>query len=182
MSHIFQTTTDGVSIDRRLLDTGAKVVVSTRDRKKIAATAVADELTDLGPGVLFTTAAALSGATAADVELATITPGFPGKVVAAFAVVHTVTTTAGRDADVRVDIAGTSVDGGDIALTSANTDGAVGDVVSGALVLDTPAAEFGATDDIQFDVSALPAAAFLEGSVMFAVLVAPIRKDGAAAL
>lgn len=181
MSHIFQALTDQVSIDRRLLDTGDKVVVSTRDRKKIAGSAIADELGDLGPGVLFTSEVALSGATAADVELATITPGFAGKVVAAFAVVTTVSTTASTDADVRVDVEGNTVDGGLIELTSANTDGAVGDVVSGTLVLDTPNAEFGATDAVQFDVDAV-STPFVEGSVLFAVLVAPIRKDGAAAL
>ena len=181
MSHIFETATDGVSIDRRLLPTGTKVVVSTRDRKKIAASAIADELVDLGPGVLFTTAVDLTTAANADDEVATITPGFAGKVVATFAVVHTVTTTAGDSANFRVDIEGVSLDGGEIALTSANTDGAVGDVISGAYVQDSPKAEFGASDSIEFDVDGAPVD-FAEGDVIFGVLVAPIRKDGAASL
>lgn len=101
MSHIVQTNATQVSIDRRLLPTSTKVVLSQRDYAKLAASAVADELVDLGPGILFTAPYSLSGATEAGQVLATITPGFAGRVVNSFAVVTTAVSTAAKSASVQ---------------------------------------------------------------------------------
>lgn len=177
MSHIFETSVDNVSIDRRLLPANTKVVVSTRDRKRMPPAALND-LIDLGPGLVFTGLEPLVDAAADGTVLATLTPGFAGQVVAVFAVVTTPATTAAKSAAVQVEIEGEPVSGGVIALTSANATPA-GRVVSGSLIVADN--EFGAADDITFAVTGDPVD-FIEGAVMFAALVAPIRKDGAAAL
>lgn len=178
MGHIYQTATDNVSIDRRLLPSGTKVVVSTADAKKIAGSAIADELTDLGPGLVFSGAIALT--TLADDEdvVATVTPGFPGRVVAAFAVASTAVTTAAKSANVRVTVDGTPLNGGLIQLTSAKL-AAVGNTVGASTISDQVAQDFGAADNITFVVEGAPVD-FTEGAVLFGLLVAPIRKDGAA--
>ena len=62
---------------------------------------------------------------------------------------------------------------------SAPTAAAIGDIVPGALVIDTPDAAFDSTGVIQFDVVA-STTPFTEGSALFGVLVAPRHKEGAA--
>ena len=101
MPQIIQTTATQVAVDRRLVPASTKVVVSQRDYVKLAASAIADEITDLGPGILFTAPYTLTGATEANQVLATITPGFAGRVVNSFAVVTTAVSTASRSAAIQ---------------------------------------------------------------------------------
>jgi hypothetical protein len=177
MSHIYQVATDQVSIDRRVLNNTDLVVVSTKEHRRLAASAIADELTSVSPGILLSASTALSTASGADVEVATITPGFPGKIVATFVIASVAAITA-ADVDMRVDINGTNVDGGGFKLTHTAL-AAIGDIVPGALVQETPDAYFDSDDVIQFDAATVTTA-FIDGSALFGVLVAPRHKEGAA--
>lgn len=101
MSQIIQTAASNISVARRLLPSSTKAVVSQREYTKLAASALGSEIIDLGPGILFTAPYSLAGATEAGQVLASITPGFAGRVVNSFAVVTTAVTTASRSAAVQ---------------------------------------------------------------------------------
>lgn len=176
MGQIYQTTVNNTAIDRRLLPSGTKVIVSTADSKKIAASALADELIDLGPGLVFSTVSLLTGASADGVTVATLTPGFHGRVVSTFAVVTTAVTTPGDSANIKLRIAGVDVVGGRLSLTSASATPAA-KVLGGTQVVAKN--EFTAAQSLTFVVDGAPVA-FAEGAVMYGVLLAPVRKDGAA--
>lgn len=98
MPQILQTNANNISIGRRLLASGQKVIVSQREAARLAASSIGDELLDLGPGILFTSEITLSGISENGKVVASITPGFAGRVVAAFALVSEPVTTASRAA------------------------------------------------------------------------------------
>lgn len=95
------------------------------------------------------------------------TPAKPGRIVSLDFVVHVVTTTASDAATVTPAIAGTAITGGAVALTSANTDGTPGDIVSGSAV--TGGNNFTAAQAITLVGSSVTA--FAEGSGYFMLAV-----------
>lgn len=91
-----------VDINKLLLDQNAKAIVSTKEFMKIADGAFGSIVDDLGPGILLTAPYNLTGAAEANKTLATITPGFAGRIASAFAVVTTVASTGGKSANVQL--------------------------------------------------------------------------------
>lgn len=91
-----------VDINKQLLDQTAKAIVTSKEFAKIADGAFGTILDDLGPGILMTAPYTLTGAAEANKTLATITPGFAGRVSAAFAIVSTVASTGGKSANVQL--------------------------------------------------------------------------------
>jgi len=91
-----------VTVNKQLLDANAKAIVSSREFMKIADGAFGASLDDLGPGLLLTAPYTLTGAAEANKTLATLTPGFAGRVQAAFAAVTTAVTTASKAANVQL--------------------------------------------------------------------------------
>lgn len=91
-----------VDINKQLLDQTAKAIVTSKEFMKIADGAFGTILDDLGPGILMTAPYTLTGAAEANKTLATITPGFAGRVSAAFAIVSTVASTGGKSANVQL--------------------------------------------------------------------------------
>lgn len=179
MGQILEALVDGVSIDRRLLDDGDQVVVSTRDFSRVPESALGTALDDLGPGLLVTSPVDLDAADDDEVVLATITPGFHGRIVAAFAIVVDDGAGAGADVTVQTEIEETPTLGGAIHLTIDNTDTA-GTVRGGTRVHPKAGSnppDFEAGDEITFVVDGTPTV-FTGGSVVFGVLVAPRRKPG----
>lgn len=91
-----------VTVNKQLLDANAKAIVSSREFMKIADGAFGASLDDLGPGLLLTAPYTLTGAAEANKTLATLTPGFAGRVQAAFAAVTTAVTTGSKAANVQL--------------------------------------------------------------------------------
>lgn len=104
MTQILQATANNISAPGvPLLATNDKVVVTQREYANIAkGSALGSELTDLGPGILLTAVTNLTALADDDQLVASITPGFPGRVVSAFAIVGTAVSTASRLASVGV--------------------------------------------------------------------------------
>jgi hypothetical protein len=92
-----------VNLNKLLLDQNAKALLSDYDfAKKVTAGAFTSTLTDLGPGILLSSAVNLTNTTEDTRTLATITPGFAGRVTDAFAIVTTAVSTAAKLANVQV--------------------------------------------------------------------------------
>lgn len=167
-----------VDLNRQLYTANDKVLLSDIQYNRDAL-GLTNILTDLGPGMLLTAPITLSGITTNGQTVATITPGFAAKLDQVFAIVTTAATTAAKTANIGVFIdpdgggsaPATRVSGGDLALTSANATPA-GKLLGGTLVIDsgTTPVRFGTAAVITFVTTALPTA-FVEGAVIFGVLL-----------
>jgi hypothetical protein len=87
-----------VALNKQFFDANARTIVSRREFNKIDPGAFTSTLTDLGPGILATAPVSLSTIAETDRVAATITPGFAGRLSAAFALVTTAASTAARTA------------------------------------------------------------------------------------
>lgn len=102
-----------------------------------------------------------------DIRLVSWVPGQAGHIVSLDFYVDVVTTTGGDASTVTPAVNGTSTTGGACALTSANTDGAVGDKVAGSAI--TGGNSFDADDVISLVGS--NTTAFAEGAGTFVLTV-----------
>lgn len=192
MSRIVQVASGqtNVDINKALLSAGNLAIMSLSDFRKVNQAAIPSVILDLGPGILMTAPVVLSSITTNAQIVATITPGFVGRISAAFAVVTTPVTTAAKLATVNVFI---DQDGGGplvntptaslgatgIPLTSANATPAGALVPAAMITYDNNLfpSTFIAASVITFVTTAIPTA-FVEGAVMFGLLLAPINKSG----
>lgn len=174
-----QAGTANVTIGKGVYNATDRLIMSRREFSKVSSDAFTALLTDLGPGILCSAPISLSTVSADATTYATITPGFAGRVSAAFALVTTAATTAARLATLRLFIdqdgggaaVNTAIDGGVISLTSANATPA-GKVLPATRIgwsLANPA-EFGPTSVLTFRTTAAPTT-FVEGAVVFGVVL-----------
>lgn len=87
-----------VMIGKGVYAANERLILSRREFNKVDLGAFASILTDLGPGVLCTAPVSLAGITENGRTVASITPGFAGRLSASFALVTTPVTTASRTA------------------------------------------------------------------------------------
>lgn len=108
----------------------------------------------------------LVGITGAGNVVTSFVPGFAGKILTFDAHVNVPVTTGGDAASLNLEIDGTDVTGGVIALTSANCT-PIGAKIAGSAI--TAANEFGASDAI--DIEASSVTAFAEGAVTVVIVM-----------
>lgn len=166
-----------VDLNRQLYTQNDKVLLSDKEyaNDTPGLTAV---ITDLGPGMLLSGVVSLSSITTNGQTVATITPGFAGKLEQVFAIVNTVASTAAKVANIGVFIdpdgagsaAASRVSGGDIQLLTAGVT-PVNKIIPGTLIRDTGTTpvRFSSAAVITFVTTALPTA-FVEGAVTFVAM------------
>lgn len=179
---------------RLLLSALGKACLSDREYAKLSPTAFSTQLTDLGPGILLTAAYSLSGATEAGQTLATITPGFVGRVASTFAIVTTAASTASKTALVQpyVDQVPGTNQVNTIGTTGTPTGGTftitVNGVTSAAIAFNAAAATIQtaltnmaniAVGDVVAAGGALPTAVTLTWANAYAGQVVTVSVDGA---
>jgi len=164
---------DEVRLPDRVTHTATdKVLLTDAQFDSLNSGAFTSVLTDLGPGIM----AAVVDLTDADADaktIATFTPGFAGVIRSVVAIVSTAATTSGKSATVGVFVDGTEINGGRIALTSANAT-PVGTVLGATNVTFSSANpnNFSSTDSITIKTVAAPTT-FAEGTVAFVVFLEP---------
>jgi hypothetical protein len=168
-----------VAINKLFLTASQKALMSRREFNKLSPNVFTTILDDLGPGILTSAPINLSSISADATAYATITPGFAGRISAAFAIVSTAATTAAKAATLQVFIdqdgggsaSPVAVSGGVIALTSANATPA-GKVIPATTIVWSAAnpAVFDANGVITFRTTAAPTT-FVEGAVIFGVVL-----------
>jgi hypothetical protein len=168
-----------VMIGKGVYTANDKLILSRREFNKVDAGAFTSILTDLGPGILTSAPVSLSTISADATTYATITPGFAGRLSAVFAIVTTAATTAAKAATLQAFIdqdgggsaVNTAVEGGVIALTSANATPA-GKVIPGSRIIWSGAnpMDFAKDAVITFRTTSAPTT-FVEGAVVFGVVL-----------
>ena len=174
-----QSGQNNISVGKTVLNSLDKAILSRREFNKLDPNIFGATLTDLGPGILTSAPVTLSGITTNAQTVATITPGFAGRVSAVFAVITTAVTTAAKLANIGLfidqDGAGSAVNtqasGGVIALTSANATPA-GKIIPGTRIVWSAAnpQDFVAASVLTFITTSLPTA-FVEGIAVFGVVL-----------
>lgn len=103
MSRILQVKTgkNNISFGHAVLNDGQKALVTDREFSRLTPTFL-NSVDDLGPGILYSGAIALSSITEDEQVLASVTPGFGGRIASIFALVTVAATTAGKDATVGI--------------------------------------------------------------------------------
>lgn len=164
-----------------------KFLVDDRTHDRLATGSFVSDLTDLGPGVLLSGIISLSSVSANNTDYATITPGFSGQVRSSFAIVTTVASTAGKSATLGLfidqDAGGSATKvqclGGSITLTTATVTPAAGKIPGTNIVAmdraGTQPNQFSKDATIVFRTTSAPTA-FVEGAVIFGVVVEPIAR------